>query len=288
MSLTCRLCGEHQLKPKFEVNNCSIVQCTQCRFIQAKDQPSATELENIYNADYFDHGKYVQDSAIQREQQRRMQLLKNSGLQDGSTILDMGCATGDFISAAKKSYKVWGMDISSHAIETARQQNPEISQQLKIANSEQHEIPENHFDAIVLWDVIEHLWEPKAVLKQMKRWLKPNGFIFLSTPNIGAMTAKLMGKRWAFMTPPEHLCFFSRTSMEKIVQDLGFKKHIWKSQGKWVNIGFLFYKLNRVFPYLVPQSLVNFIRKRKISRWVIYIPTGDVQYISAQQIHTAG
>ena len=58
-----------------------------------------------------------------------------------------------------------------------------------------------------MFDTIEHIWNPREVITRLLDNIKPNGYLILSTPDAGSLTAKLLGKRWAFMTPPEHLSF---------------------------------------------------------------------------------
>lgn len=199
-------------------------------------------------------------------------------------MLDVGCSTGDFIFSAKKSFNVWGQDISEYAINNIISHSPDLSSRLSACTIENSQYEDDFFDIITLWDVIEHIWDPNKVIEMLTLKLKPGGLLFISTPNIGALVAKLMQKRWAFMTPPEHLCFFNRDTLNILFKNNDLKMNNWISQGKCVNLGFLLYKFNRIFPSIIPEHMITTVQKSFLGHAVIYIPTGDIQYTCAKAL----
>jgi SAM-dependent methyltransferase len=249
--------------------------------VQVRDTPSAEFLAELYGDSYFDRGKYTEDLAQLREQERRLQLLRDAGLPQGAKVLDAGCATGGFVKCAKSHFDMWGVDISSFAVEEARETNPEVADQLFAGLLEDLNFEPHSFDAIVLWDVVEHLTFPKGTITELARLLKPGGLLYLSTPNVGAMTARLMGRRWAFMTPPEHMCLFDRKTLSRLLSDAGCSPQFWMTRGKWVNTGFFLYKLRKVFPALLPAAFVKWVQNSKFGAKLFYVPTGDIQYLGA-------
>jgi 2-polyprenyl-3-methyl-5-hydroxy-6-metoxy-1,4-benzoquinol methylase len=258
---SCRLCGSGDLKFKYEINLSNILECNNCSFTQVNEIPSEHDLLKLYGDSYFKKGKYIEDRAIRYEQKRRLNwILKCRGKSNGR-LLDVGCSTGDFISLAKNRFDIWGQDISEFAISNIISKYPDLSPRLSVCSIENSNYKDSFFDIITLWDVIEHLWEPVKIIKMLSKKLKPGGCLFISTPNTGAIIAKLLGKRWAFMTPPEHLCFFNKTTINMLNKKHNLKITDWISQGKWVNFGFLVYKLNRVFPDLISTNMVDYVQK---------------------------
>ena len=144
----CRLCGRTGLKARFCLNNCTVIECDFCEFVQLAEKPDEQESENIYGKNYFEHGKYIRDFSTAVETKRRLSLLEACGIETGSRVLDAGCATGDFIHAAKESYHIWGCDTSSYAIEQAVELNPECKNNLAVSPLEELEYQENFFDCI--------------------------------------------------------------------------------------------------------------------------------------------
>ena len=86
------------------------------------------------------------------------------------------------------------------------------------------------------------------------------------------------------MTPPEHLSFFSDTSLTKIADITGFDIIFNKNKGKAVNLGFLFYKLKRIFPNLVPEFILKFFKLKYVKRIFVYVPTQDIKYAVLKKV----
>lgn len=279
--LECRLCNSNDVFVKYKFNSCRVGCCRKCGFIQVLEKPNREDLFKIYNPEYFKRGKYVNDRAINLENKRRILWLKQNGVEKGARVLDVGCATGDFIKAARSQFDMWGLDISKFAVEKARFLNPDISQQIRVGQVEEQSFTADFFDVIVLWDVIEHLWDPVGAIHKLVKILKPGGRLVISTPNIGAFTARIFGKYWAFMTVPEHLSFFNQATINHLFKKTGLTPLNWSTKGKWVNFGFLLYKIQRIFPKLFPNSLLQRIKKTKTKNFILYIPTNDIQYTIA-------
>ncbi|MBI5118002.1 class I SAM-dependent methyltransferase [Candidatus Poribacteria bacterium] len=277
----CRICRSNRLQHKFDVRENPIVFCAECGFVQLGRHANEAQIRREYSRAYFKDAKYLLDAAARREQKRRLSFMKECGVSSGATVLDVGCATGDFVLMAKETYSVWGTDISEDALQIARDRNPEIAERFVCMSGRNSGVPNQHFDAITMWDVVEHLDDPVALLTQMAGKLKRGGMLFLSSPNIGTFIGRVMGKRWAFMTPPEHIGYFSRETMRKLLGVCGLRDLKWKTKGKWISAGFLVYKAGRVFPEMIPPRFVASTLKVGIGRFPLYIPTGDIQYAAA-------
>ena len=281
----CRICAAQKLRSLFIINGYEVFRCPLCSYVQISRKPTASELSFIYGTGYFVSNKYSDISILEKENLRRLKLLKRFMPRGNAKVLDAGCATGDFLTTAKREFRMYGCDISEYAVSEARRRNPELAARIGLTDLDRNEIPSERFDAICLWDVIEHLWDPVTICRLLGNQLKTGGFLFVSTPDIGGTLAKLMGRRWAFMTPPEHMGFFSKKSIFKLFGEiLPFRFEYQKSSGKWTNFGFLLYKLHRVFPEIVSESCVSLVQKKRISRMPLYVPTRDIQYIVVRKV----
>lgn len=277
MGKICRICDSSDLKFKFKIKNSELSQCKTCGFVQVNNEPSVEELNKIYGFTYFNHSKYQDTNALLLENQRRLSLV-DKYVAKNAKLIDMGCAGGEFLNIAKNVFDVSGMDFSPQAIDKAKKKNPDLTSKLFVGDSKNFKT-EFEFDIITYWDVIEHVWSPLEVINNSKNLLKKDGYMFLSTPNIGARFAKFSGKYWPFMTPPEHLSFLTKKSFKKLAEKTGFEIVNWETKGKRANVVFLFYKIGRIFPKLVGPKLINFLSKTFLKKISIYVPTGDVQYI---------
>lgn len=276
--LVCRIC-QHETRPHLvNVRGYDLLRCPTCGFVQVRQEPDPAALNAIYQESYFSHNKYRDQKTLQAEEQRRLGLLR-AHVPGGSRVLEVGCGSGSFLSAAKAEFEMHGFDLSAAGVEIARRDNPELADRIWVGRLEEQDIPAEHFDAICAWDVIEHIWDPREMGRQLLRYLKPGGVLLLSTPNIGAPIARLMGKRWAFMTPPEHLSFFNRSSMQWLFNKaLGAQIVLWRSLGKRANLGFILYKLRRVFP-LFPAMIPRLFETGFLAKLSVYVPTADIQYV---------
>lgn len=282
----CRACGRSRLKLRLRANGCELVTCADCGYVQVLKIPSDEEIAEIYRDAYFEKPKYVDDAAARHEFERRAGLLRDYGLQPDWRVLDYGCAGGDFVVGMQGRCSMWGVEYSREAIAKAQARHPKLADRFGTLETVDG-MPK--FDAVTAWDVIEHVPSPPEMLARINRALKERGVFVLSTPNIGASMAKMMGKRWAFMTPPEHLGFFGRGSMTSTLRAAGFEVEHWSSRGKLVNLPFLVHKAGRVFPGLVPKRFGAWLAKSRFRNARVYVPTGDIQYVVARKVkETAG
>lgn len=282
-SSACRLCGRDDCAPLFVTGGCAIERCPHCEFVQVRDEPDSALLARIYENLHVKHATYRSEAAATRENERRVDFLRRY-LPKNATVLDAGCATGDFLQLAKPWFRMSGLDISAGAVSVARERSPDLADRLWVGRIEDLSSSLGTFDAICLWDVIEHLWDPVTICRQLFDHLIPGGLLFLSTPDCGATIAKLMGRRWAFMIPPEHLSLFARNSVQYLFRDLvpgEIVHHV--SQGKWTNVAFLFYKLNRMDVWVFPRHLMDWAARAAAGKLLIYVPTGDVQYLAVRK-----
>lgn len=274
----CRICSANDFSNKFIVNLVPIIKCNNCSLVQIGIDLDAQDLEKIYAPSYFDRGKYIDDLSQKLEHDRRISILHNLGLTKTSNILDFGCADGGFIKASKMYFELWGTDLSSKAIDLARSRNPELTSRLEVDALNKCIYTENYFDAIVLWDVIEHINNPSMLLCELSKFLRNGGLLILSTPNYDSLSAKLFDKRWAFLTPPEHVCYYGNTTLDNLCIKLGFQKLSSKSLGKWVNLGFLLNKFSRIYPNYKFLNKLLISRNKVLSRIPVYVPTKDILY----------
>jgi len=128
----------------------------------------------------------------------------------GDRILDVGCATGDFLKVARsRGWEVFGADPSA-----ARAQVEAAGIKLVGTNVHDADVGEGTLDAITFWDVLEHVTNPLADLSRARRLLKPGGVVALTVPDSANLLARVSGGRWfGYKTAGEHLQFFTRGSL---------------------------------------------------------------------------
>ena len=136
----------------------------------------------------------------------------------GERLLEVGCAYGFFLEEARASFAYRaGTDYSRAAVEIARTRADRVhlGGLESLAESEP-------FDCAACIHVIEHVYDPRRFVANLFDRLRPGGWIVLATPNMGSLWRPLMGRRWPFFKAPEHVTYFDRGTLSRLLRDGGF------------------------------------------------------------------
>jgi len=152
-------------------------------------------------------------------------------LDKGDKLLDIGCGDGTLGYFAKRNYKeVYGLDISESALKIAEKREM-VTKKVNV-NEERLPFEDTYFDAVVCLDVIEHVFEPRDLVKEIYRILKRGGSLVLSTPNIRywhhLFIFVIKGRFPKTSNDTEHydgghLHYFTFKDCEELLKSYGFK-----------------------------------------------------------------
>lgn len=187
-----------------------IVKCTSCDFIFTNPMPA---LSNAYH-DSIDEA-YLESSSQRlitaKKSMKHIYQFKNSG-----TLLDIGCAIGLFLDAAKEKFEVQGLELSRWAADIASKRHFVYSKPLSQLNLVEK------FDVITLWGVIEHFENARMELEAIFTALKPGGVVVIYTGDVEAWLPRLLGKKW-WWYQGMHLLYFSRRTLTLLLKRIGFE-----------------------------------------------------------------
>ena len=137
-------------------------------------------------------------------------------------VMDIGSGYGFFLEVLDKmGYNTFGIELSPHAIEHAKSRT-----RAKLLNQSADSgflLQNNIFDAVTMFDVIEHISNYRYSLEEVYRVLKPGGRLFIVTLNSESVVARLLGRRWSWYRDTTHIHLFSSSSLESTLRDTGFK-----------------------------------------------------------------
>lgn len=139
-------------------------------------------------------------------------------------LLELGCGKGHFISVAEaRGWEAVGLEVSHSALEVLGQLKKERQLKFSVIESPLTEasLPGESFDAVVLIEVIEHLDDPVATLRETRRLLKNRGILYLTTPNAGSLSRVLLGDRWRVIAE-EHRILLNPRALSAGLKELGF------------------------------------------------------------------
>jgi len=137
----------------------------------------------------------------------------------GGRLLEVGCGDGAMLdSMAKGGWQVAGVDFDERAVQIARSRGLTVYQ----GGLTDQNFPDDSFDAIVMNHVIEHVLDPRALLRECKRVMAKGGLAVAITPNVDGWLHQLYGQDWRGLEPPRHLHLFSAVSLAKLASTAGF------------------------------------------------------------------
>lgn len=164
-----------------------------------------------------------------------VRFLERTNIPKRARILDVGCGGGYVMHELyRKGYEnIWGFDASESGIEVSQNSFPEIKDRFEIHDAYQQRLPESfpdgNYDLVISVEVIEHLYSPKKYLENVNRWLKPGGYLLITTPYHGYLKnlaiALINGFDFHFHPLQEggHVKFFSKNTIYKILKETDFK-----------------------------------------------------------------
>jgi SAM-dependent methyltransferase len=222
-----------------------ILECVACGL--AWWEPGADFApERIYDAAYFrgpdarGYADYAgEEAALRRNFARRLARL--GAPARGARVLDVGAAYGFGVAEARRAgWHAFGIEIGAAAARAAARVVPG---RIAVAHALRLPFSDASFAAITLWDVLEHLADPRAAVAEIARLLQPGGRLALSTGDVGSLVARISGARWHLYTLPEHLFFYSRPSLRRLLADHGLAVERMRAEGSSYRVGYLWERL---------------------------------------------
>ena len=229
----CNLCGADDTLPVMEIDGFHIVRCRRCGLLYVNPRYGEELLQGIYTEEYYDHDGIVDglqffgyDDYLADEDNIKITFAKRLRTierhVDRGRLLDIGCATGFFLDLARsEGWEVVGTEVSSFGVRHARQA---LGLDVRLGTLKEMQFDSGMFDAVTMWDVIEHVVDPMGELKEVHRVLRDGGLLSLITPDAGSLVARVLGSRWEeFRRVREHIYFFSRCTMREMLHKVGFQ-----------------------------------------------------------------
>lgn len=239
IKVNCSQCGgwkcETIVKTKdYELNTnekYTVSKCLTCGNIYTSIRP---DMATLYTKHYPDDYRCYDENAkllffniarmrIYGQASQRITILnKYLSKQKKIHVLEVGCATGEFLKLGKQKF---GWEVCG--IEPNKNLHNQLTKDgINIINSimEVADVQKNYYDAVCLFNVFEHLWDSSYSLRRINSFLKQNGLVILEIPDFDATSRNLFGKYWFLYHLPRHLTHLNKSMLNSLMNKNGFKQ----------------------------------------------------------------
>jgi SAM-dependent methyltransferase len=195
-----------------------LFECGRCRVVFLFPMLSDAELAPFYDTSYYgeERRKFV---GLLEASVRKFTAWKFNSLRPlvrpGERMLDVGCGRGTLLALARHA------GVEATGIERQAPVGHSVPG-VVYKNLPDCDFPDNHFQLVVLWHVLEHLTHPMEWLKEIHRILKPGGWFSVAVPNYGGAQAQASGEHWFHLDLPRHLWQFNAESLDRSLVGTGF------------------------------------------------------------------
>jgi 2-polyprenyl-3-methyl-5-hydroxy-6-metoxy-1,4-benzoquinol methylase len=202
-------------------NKTRIVRCIRCSHGYLYPRLSTAILKNYYKNDtseYYGEWSLNSHEMFKKRYTKILSWIEKS--IDRGRLLEIGCGMGDFLAILSERWDAYGVEPSDFA--TSQLQRRKIKAKVHHGIFEKDIYPTAYFDVVVMFDVLEHLPEPREVLSSIAWILRPGGIVVVQTGNMSSLTAKLLKGHWNYFSSVEHISFFSPKSLAYLLKSTGF------------------------------------------------------------------
>lgn len=278
-NISCPICQYREYNNFWAMKGYMLFNCKKCHMVWDAYPPG--NLDKQYNENYFinknpkgGYANYFEGMSINRKTftDRLGRIEKRLGYK--GKLLDIGCALGDCLLEAKKLgwKEVEGLEISNYAYNFARKRGLKITKGvLRTSN-----YLSNSFDIVTMQDVIEHIDDPVRELKDVYKILKPQGWVFMVTPNIQGNWSKILGSLWYHYKPNEHILYFSEETVQYLLGKTGFVNI--KTSGTYhlMSLGYILNRLRYYFPNLF-SLLLNIVKHTPLNNLIFRVYVDELE-----------
>ena len=237
----CPVCGSSRITERpfqylFRERRLRGLGCARCCVIFIHPQPTSEELKELYSSEYFEggdfrcghEGGYCDPATLQHLTDPTL-LLHIRDSYRGNRLLEIGCAGGAFLNAARElGFTVQGVELSEDACRMARET---FGLTVFPGDVIEAHFQDGSFDVVFMGDVLEHLPDPVSTLREVHRILAAGGLLVLGVPSqtnslfsrVGFRIYGAMGKRATVALPPYHLFEYRPASLGFLLHECGFR-----------------------------------------------------------------
>ncbi len=256
----CPMCGSDRFRTAFAEPPYSVHRCERCGLGWVSPRLGEEGLAGIYQDDSYwrsgspktlGYSDYRSDQRLYLDTfRRRLDFVLRRG-PPGGRALDVGCAAGFCMAVLReRGFEAYGVEISETIGSHARDHFGFDTVHFGPLSTVTH--PDGFFDLITMWDVVEHVVDPRELLRKARRLLAPGGLLVLETQDIDSPFARALGPRWHHYKHAEHILHFTPATVRTLLREAGLEPRqlTHRYGGKYVSTAFIAERAARLHPAL--------------------------------------
>lgn len=256
-----------------------IYQCLKCKLVFVVDRIPISKIIKSYS-EAEDPVYLLEEKARAKTFTRHLHYIGN--IIPRGRLLDVGAYTGFFLSLAKDAgWQVEGIEPSKWAVNKSKFK---YNISLKNGILKKGYFPPHSFDMVTMWDVVEHFTDPQAALETCFYYLKPGGFMCITTIDVESTIAKVLGPKWPWFMRM-HLVYFSRDTIAKMLEKTGFTNITFRRHIRYISIRYLISRISPHHRYIQAQ-LSKISQALDLQNKIIPFHIGDLFDVYAQKPKT--
>jgi SAM-dependent methyltransferase len=223
-----------------------IFRCRTCG-LGSTPPPGGFDPRTLYDEGYFrgarrdGYADYSASEPVLRAESRRTLAALSRHAPAGGRLLEIGSAYGFFLLEAQARFRCTGIEVAHAAALAARARGLDV-----IEEAADDCLPRlGPFDVAVMLDCVEHMVDPSRTLSLLHQSLAPGAVLLLTTGDWGSWPARVSGRAWRLMTPPQHLFYFTRRSLTAVLERTGYRVRECRRPWKSVPLGLAAYQVSR-------------------------------------------
>lgn len=217
--MKCPVCAKEDYSAIFKKEDLRLIKCRGCGLVLV-DDPEAT-----FDIRHYDY--YKERIAWAKERLynpitacRYVSLLTRlERYRKNNALLDIGCGEGHFLSVAKGlGWEVKGLEVAPYAVDICKRFDINV----ECADLLRTDLPQGRYDLVTMFEVLEHMAQPREYLLRTNALLRKGGVLVLTTPNFDCITRRMLRQKWSPIHK-EHLFYYAPRSVRMLINSLGYK-----------------------------------------------------------------
>lgn len=249
-----------------------ILKCDACGFAFTRVRPDGERLAELYRD--LDAEVYEAEAPGRLKTARRHLRILHKYVAPPGRLLDVGCASGIFLSlAAEAGWESVGIEPSTVLCERAKR---ELKGRAEVLHCmlQTASIPASSFSVVTMWDVLEHVPQPREFLALASSLLKRGGMMLLNVPNFDSLQARVFKRSWPLLLP-EHLNYFNRGSLQQLAKSAGMELVAFGRRPAVFTLKYVMYRLGQHGLPGAP-ALERFCSRSAIGEWLVPVFMGEI------------